>query len=295
MLSSSKKSLLKDYVLVTFSYLLALLLGIGTAYFFSELHFLWQVLIADFVATAVVFAFSYIYSNSSFYDPYWSVIPIIIALSMIFFAEPVTLRQGVVFILVAAWGLRLTFNWVRRWTGIEDEDWRYVDLQKQTGGLYWLVSFLGIHLFPTVVVFLSCLPLYPVLMLSYTPFNGIDVLAFLVTAIAIVIETLADNQLREFIVNNKEKSKFLDKGLWAYSRHPNYFGEILFWWGIFLFVFATDQFAYWWTGIGALSITLMFVFISLPMIDQRFLKNKTGYAEHIKKVSALIPWFPRKN
>jgi steroid 5-alpha reductase family enzyme len=87
--------------------------------------------------------------------------------------------------------------------------------------------------------------------------------------------------------------QIMRQGLWAYSRHPNYFGEILFWWGLFLFVLATNWY-FWWTVIGPLLITILFLVVSVPLMDKRSLADRPGYAEHMKKVSSLIPWFPRK-
>ena len=82
-------------------------------------------------------------------------------------------------------------------------------------------------------------------------------------------------------------------GLWAYSRHPNYFGEIMFWWGLFIFALAADS-CYWWTIAGPLVITILFLFISIPMMDKRSLGRRPGYEEHMERVSALIPWFPKR-
>ncbi len=80
----------------------------------------------------------------------------------------------------------------------------------------------------------------------------------------------------------------MDRGVWAYCRHPNYLGEILFWWGVFLFGLAADGDS-WWRGVGALWMTVMFVTISIPMIDKRSLARRPRYAEHMKRVPALIP------
>ncbi|MDX2301766.1 MAG: DUF1295 domain-containing protein [Microscillaceae bacterium] len=283
------------YFWVTLSYILALALGFGVGYFYRESHIIVMLAMADIAATVVIFIFSYIFKNSSFYDPYWSVIPIFIAGAFIYLAvsEADLVRQIVVFLLVTAWGLRLTFNWWRGWTGLHHEDWRYVDLARQTGKAYWLVSFSGIHMFPTVMVFLGCIPLWSSLALNTTPFGILDALAALVTATAIFIEGTADNQLRKFRLSNTEKGKYLDKGLWAYSRHPNYFGEIMFWWGLFFFALA-QSLDNWWMGAGALAITLMFVFISLPMIDKRMLERRNNYQEKMRRVSTLIPWFPKR-
>jgi steroid 5-alpha reductase family enzyme len=121
---------------------------------------------ADLLATLVVFGFSMTFDNSSFYDPYWSVAPPLIGLSLVLchaVPEVPLTRQVLVLGVVTAWGARLTWNWIRGWRGLGHEDFRYVDLRRQTGRAYPLVSLFGLHLMPTVTVFLGCLPLVPVL------------------------------------------------------------------------------------------------------------------------------------
>ncbi len=251
---------------------------------------------ADLVATVVVFAFSVMVNNSSIYDPYWSVAPIPIVIYWGLAAqnpEVDVLRQGIVAFLVIAWGYRLTGNWYRHWKGLGHEDWRYVDFRKSTGKAYWLVSFLGIHQFPTVMVFLGCLSLYPAMAAGTSPFGHLDILAILVTGGAILIEATADRQLHMFTAEAGGQKLIMDRGLWRYSRHPNYFGEVAFWWGLFLFGLASGTF-YWWTVIGPAAITLMFIFVSIPMMEKRMVERRPGYVERQKRVSALVPWPPKE-
>ena len=125
------------------------------------------------------------------------------------------------------------------------------------------------------------------------PLGMLDGVASVIIFGAIWIEATADKQLYKFLRGKKKPGEILNKGLWAYSRHPNYFGEIMFWWGLHLLGLAADR-SYWWTAIGPLSITLMFLFISIPLIDKRSLERRPHYTEHMKRVSACIPWFPRR-
>jgi len=221
------------------------------------------------------------------YDPYWSVVPPVIALYVL----DGGLRDWVVLTLVAAWGVRLTLNWAWGWPGMHHEDWRYMDIRRNTGRAYWAVSFAGIHLFPTVQVYLGCLALYPA-MSGERPFGWLDVIALVVTAGAIAIETLADEQLRAF-ARRAKPGETLDSGLWRYSRHPNYLGEIGFWWGLWLFGVAARPGDWWWTLVGPLAITIMFVAVSIPMLDRRNLERRAGYAERMQRVPALVPRLPR--
>ncbi|MEZ4720246.1 MAG: DUF1295 domain-containing protein, partial [Flavobacteriales bacterium] len=88
------------------------------------------------------------------------------------------------------------------------------------------------------------------------------------------------------------KGKNMDEGLWKYSRHPNYFGEMLTWWGIYLIALNAGL-DHWWTGIGALAITVMFVFISIPLMDKRSLKRRPNFDEYMKRTRMIVP-IPRK-
>ncbi|MBI5546954.1 MAG: DUF1295 domain-containing protein, partial [Deltaproteobacteria bacterium] len=88
--------------------------------------------------------------------------------------------------------------------------------------------------------------------------------------------------------------EIVNTGLWKYSRHPNYFGEVSFWWGLWLFGVASDPASALWTLAGPVAMTGLFLFISVPMLDKRSLERRPGYAEHRRRVSALIPWFPKR-
>ena len=244
---------------------------------------------ADLVATLVVFAFSLFLDNSSMYDPYWSVAPVPIGIYwLVRFGDGITARRAVLLALVLLWAARLTANWLRRWRGLADEDWRYADYRRM-GAAYWPISFLGFHLMPTVIVFLGCLSLVPALTSGSRPIGVLDLLAASITLAAIGIETGADRQLRRFLALPREPDRILSTGLWALSRHPNYFGEVLFWWGLYLFGLAANP-GWWWTIAGPAAITALFLGISVPMMDKRMLARHPGYAEHIAARSGLVPW-----
>jgi len=277
----------ESFGLVMLAYLVALAPALWIASRWGDAHPYASLFWADIVATLVVFAFSMRLDNGSVYDPYWSVAPPLIAFHWIGYASSAsTLRQAVVTTLVFAWAIRLTFNWARGWPGLHHEDWRYTDLY--TKAPKWLISLTGIHVFPTLIVFVGCLPLVPALARSRADFNGLDGIAMIVTGGAVLIEWVADEQLRRFN-RSKTSGEIMKSGMWSWSRHPNYFGEMSFWWGLFLFGFAANP-SYWWTFVGPLSMVLLFRFASIPMLDQRSLERRPGYAEHMQQVNTVIPW-----
>lgn len=283
----------QSFLICVIAYCLAILSGVIVVIVTAGMSNLVRIGLADLAATVVIFIFSLLFRNSSLYDPYWSVIPIAIAFFWIAEGGPEAngIRQILVFSLVLIWGVRLTFNWARGWSGLEHEDWRYRDLAQKTGRMYWLVSFSGIHLFPTILVLAGCLPLIPV-MSSSQPLGFVDGLAFLFTLGALLFETVSDEQLVAF--KKKPSGPFLRSGLWAYSRHPNYFGEVSFWVGLFLFALGLSPESNYWTGLGAGGMLFLFLFISIPMMDKRHLHSRVGYDDYINRVSGFFPWFHGK-
>jgi steroid 5-alpha reductase family enzyme len=192
-------------------------------------------------------------------------------------------RQTAVLMLFGAWAVRLTVNCLARWRGLADEDWRYAGYRR-LGAWYWPVSFLGFHLMPTVFVFLGCLPLWPALAAGGRSPGILDAAALAMTAGAIGIEAAADFQLSRFLARAKSGRRLIDEGLWRLLRHPNYVGEVAFWWGLWLFGLAADP-SWWWTIAGPATITLMFLFISVPMME-RHLRGRRTYASPRRRTAS---------
>jgi len=292
-MEEQSKNLGRAFFICLLAYIIALMMAVALWYFVKDKTQIFIIASTDFMATVVVFIFSVIFKNSSIYDPYWSVTPVFIVGYLILnpVSEKIDLtRQIIVTTLVSIWAIRLTYNWIRQWKGLNHEDWRYEDLKVKCGKMYWPVSFLGIHLFPTILVFLGCLSLFPALSSGNKSINILDIVGIIITLSAIIIEATSDEQLRRFHKKNKNSNQVFNKGLWSLSRHPNYFGEVSFWWGLFFFGLAAKP-EYWWTVIGPISITFLFLFISIPMMDKKMLKENSNYSEYKRKTSAFIPWF----
>ncbi len=251
-------------------------------------------LIADLGATFVIYLFSLGFNNSSFYDPYWSVVPFVLALYWsVNYGNPASMTDTIILVVILLWSLRLTVNFIRGWNGIEQEDWRYGALKKQAPRLFWLTNLAGIHLFPTLLVFTGMMPVYVYMHRENIPEDYNYVLGGgLLSLVGTLFELIADEQLRSFKKQHGPHES-IRTGLWKYTRHPNYFGEILFWWGLWIMMMGINR-LFWWTGMGALSISMMFVFISIPMMEKKSLHSKQGYKQYMNDVSMLIPWFSRK-
>jgi steroid 5-alpha reductase family enzyme len=268
-----------------------------TAYAEPGHHPITVALDADLAATIVVFALSMLLANSSLYDPYWSVVPPVVAVVWALQApdgvgDGIRARQIVVIVLVAAWAVRLTGNWAIGWHGLRQEDWRYVDMRSTTRQRlpWWMVSFVGIQLVPTLIVFVGMLPLWPALGAPRHGFNALDVVAVVVTAGSIAVETVADNQMRAFARDpaHRGRGRTINTGLWARSRHPNYLGEIGFWCGLYLFGLAAAP-TWWWTIAGPLVMVLLFESTSIPMMESRSMARRPDYAGYQRAVPRLVP------
>ncbi len=279
----------RAFAVVTGTYLLAGLAAWLVAALLAGRHPVTVAFWSDVVATLVVFGLSMAVANASLYDPYWSVAPPVIAIGWASVTTGVLARQVLVVVLILVWALRLTGHWAGTWRGLGHEDWRYVDLRTDTAGRlpWWLVNLGGIQLLPTLVVFGGMLSVWPALA-GTRRFGVLDVVATVVTLAAIGLEGVADAQLKRFAAEPAHRGQVATVGLWRWVRHPNYLGEIAFWWGLWLFALAAHPRA-WWTVVGPLAMVALFVFASVPLMDRRSLARRPGYAEHMRNVPALVP------
>ena len=283
-----KRNPVFSFAIVCVVYIIAILVGILIAKAMTG-KFWTSFLVADLVATVIVFIFSTIFKNSSIYDPYWSVIPIAVVWVLAFSAQLNFLRILLIG-AITAWGIRLTVNWGMRFGSLRHEDWRYKHFRKATGGglAFGIINFIGIHLFPTMVVYMCMLPVTAAFSTD-SSFSIFSIVFFLIAIGAVVIETYADYHMNLFKKDLADGyvSGCCKYGLWRNARHPNYFGEILFWWSIYLMVVFSLP-SQWYLFIGALVNTLMFLFVSIPMAESR-LSRKGGYRRYRKSTHLLLP------
>jgi steroid 5-alpha reductase family enzyme len=280
----------RAFLWIVVSYLAALAVAVPCVIWAREAGYspLWAAAIADVAATVVIYLFGLAFRNASFYDPYWSVIPPFLAAYLMWMSGGIDLRGGIAWFILLYWAIRLTANWARGWQGLGHEDWRYVDLRAQTGVFYQGVNFLGIHLFPTVLVFAGCLP-FIAIGESDDPMGFVDALATLVGIGAVSLEWKADEELKAFRRSAAGQGRVLDTGVWRWCRHPNYCGEIGFWLSMGLFGFAASGELWVFSGFGLMVI--LFVGITIPMIERRQAANKPAYAEYRRSTAMLLPRF----
>ena len=257
---------------------------------------LWlDALVADVLATLVIFGFSRYHHNSSCYDAYWSVAPPLLALYWWAAGSLGSddVRAWLVTTVVAVWAVRLTANWVHGWPGFEHEDWRYPMLRDRAGRWGLVADLFGIHLFPTLQVFLGMLPVYVAVSRPGRDVGWLDLVAVVVGLGAVTLELTADVQMHRF-VRDRRPGEVMDRGLWGWSRHPNYFGEISFWFALALFGVAAAPSDAWWLFAGVLAMLAMFLGASIPMMEQRSLERRPSYQDVVDRVPRLVPRPPRR-
>jgi steroid 5-alpha reductase family enzyme len=257
---------------------------------------LWlDTLIADVLATVVIFVFSRAYRNSSFYDAYWSVVPPLL-LAWWWVSGDAGIDQvhcWLVAIVVTLWAIRLTTNWVLGFPGLHHEDWRYGLLRGQAGRLEFIADLVAIHLIPTLQVFAGMLPVYIAVTRSDDDVPWLTGIAFAVGLAAVGLELVADVQLHRF-TRDRRPGEVMDRGLWSWSRHPNYFGEFTFWLALALFGIAVSPSDGWWLFLGAAAMLGMFLGASIPMMEKRSLERRAGYQDVVDRVPRFVPWPPRR-
>ncbi len=278
-----KQNRAASFAIVTLIYVIATAVGVLTYHLVRGLDWWLSLLIADVAATATTFIFSLLFKNASVYDPYWSVQPpvILVAFAM---EKQLTTLGVLLLIVVFFWAIRLTANWAYTFANLNHQDWRYTMLHEKTGAFYPIINFVGIHMVPTFVVYGCALPAVYAIRENLTA-NIPAIFCLCISLGAAIMQGVADLQMHQFRKNRN--GTFIRQGLWKYSRHPNYLGEILMWWGVGLsVVFAAPN--AWYLASGAVANTVLFLAVSIPMADKRQ-SRKEGFAEYKKQTRMLLP------
>ena len=279
---SIKNNRTLSFLIVLIAYVVAIAVSVITFIYLPASLWL-KILVADVVATVVVFIFSVIFKNASVYDPYWSVQPIVILGGMACIYG-FNVSSLLIFIAVCVWGVRLTVNWAYTFKSLEHQDWRYTMLNEKSGVFYPIINFVGIHLVPTLIVYACTMP--AVFVFQFSPsINGFAIACFTCVLLAVLLQGTADVQMDSFRKNRTRN--FIRNGLWKYSRHPNYLAEILTWWSVGFYAFSLMP-SYWFLLVGALLNTLLFLFVSIPMADNRQ-SRKEGFDVYKRQTRMLIP------
>ena len=191
-------------------------------------------LVFTLIATLIVFVFSCIFSDVSIYDPYWSVAPPIMILINMVKYNLWNANSIIVFIIFLVWAIRLTGNWLYTYKGLKHEDWRYAMYRKKYSPiLFHIISFVGLHYVPTIVVYASLIS--GLVVIQNPIFNPLSLIGAIVMLFGIVLEFISDTKIHKFLKMHKGEHKTCNISVWKYSRHPNYLGEMSFWTGLYVY------------------------------------------------------------
>lgn len=265
-------------------------IAIGTAVFIllkNYMHYLLAILVADVASTVFVWATGLICKTASVYDPYWSLQTFFFYLGMLILNQNWNFYTITALVVVGIYSLRLTYNFIKGFHDLSYVDWRYQMLREKSGKLYQLVNLFGICLFPTLVVYSASIPLF---IYAYIPTNELSILDLIGSVIILFgtsLEFVSDRQMKRFIRTRTSNREVINIGLWKYSRHPNYLGEIIIWFGAAL-ILVIGHIQYWYCLIGAFINLAMFIFISIPMEEKHMLEYKPEIGEYIEKTSCLL-------
>lgn len=208
-----------------------------------------------------------------------------------FFISGFSLPALVVNILITLWGARLASHiYIRNLK--KEEDSRYAAWRKEWKNFY-IRSFLQVFVLQSVLLLIIAIPSIYINISRQFELNVFMYLGLLVWLVGYYFEVTGDRELAEFIKDPSNKGKIMDKGLWKYTRHPNYFGEVVMWWGIFLFGITLPYGIF--TIIGPATITFLILYVSgVPMLEKRY-EGNVAYEKYKKKTSVFIPWFPKEH
>jgi steroid 5-alpha reductase family enzyme len=199
-------------------------------------------------------------------------------------------RTSVVLFLVNLWGLRLAAHiWARH----KGEDHRYSAMRTKFGKNWWWLSLIQVFLLQAILIWFVPAPLVAAVLYSRMPMGWLDYAGIGVAGLALLFEALADFQLAAFRADPANKGKVMDRGLWGWSRHPNYFGEALMWWGYFAIGFGASHM--WWLLLSPILVTFLLLQVSgVTLMEYMMDQRRPGYSEYRRRVSAFVPMPPRK-
>lgn len=256
-----------------------------------------EILSQCFLAVGSMMVFLWLWSvvrkDVSVVDPWWS-IGFLLVSSICFHAQSPTAGKTLLMLLVSCWALRLWLYLLYRGWG-EGEDARYTKLRNKYGAeRYWWYSLFQVFGLQGVLILIISVPLQVALQNPQPdPLVATDLVGALVVLCGLVFETVADGQMLTFKSNPENRGEVLDSGLWRYSRHPNYFGEFVIWWGFWLFSLDTGWGVY--TVYAPLLMSFLLLRVSgVTMLESQLKNSKPAYADYIRRTSSFIPWPPKE-
>lgn len=235
---------------------------------------------------------SLVLRDASIVDRFWGIAFLAIAAATSAASDGTPARAHLVLLLTSIWAVRLSLHITVRNLG-QPEDYRYQAMRRHWGKNFALVSLGTVFGLQAVIAWVVSLPLQAAISAKLPPeLTALDLLGVVVFTAGFLFEAVGDFQLVRFKADRRNRGKLMSTGLWQYTRHPNYFGDALLWWGLWLFAAATGA---WWTAVGPALMTFLLLRVSgVAMLEKRLKKTRPEYDEYCRRTSAFLPMPPRK-
>jgi steroid 5-alpha reductase family enzyme len=230
--------------------------------------------------------------DASIVDIFWGLGFVTIAWVTYFVVKPDSLRFVLMAAMVTAWGLRLAGHLAWRNIG-KPEDYRYRAMREKCGDRFPLISLFLVFGLQGLIMLIVSLPIQSTA-LTTSPLNWIDAVGAVAWFIGLFFETVGDFQLARFKANPENQGKVMDRGLWRYTRHPNYFGDFMVWWGLFSIALAGGN--AWWTIISPILMSFLLMRVSGVTLLEKSLSTRTdGYQDYVRRTNTFFPSPPKKS
>jgi len=228
----------------------------------------------------------------SIIDILWAPGFAIVALACAFATPAMDLRAQIVLVLVTVWAIRLGSHVFARWRRLGHEDYRYAELRRKAGPNFPAKSLVTIFWLQALLLWIISWPVQAVFNGASMPLGFWDSVGIALAVFGIVFEAVADRQLTAFRADPANTGKVLNTGVWAWSRHPNYFGDFSLWWGFYLLALGAG--GPWWTILGPIVMSALLIHYSgMGLMEDTIAQRRPLYADYIAKTSAFFPWPPR--
>jgi steroid 5-alpha reductase family enzyme len=241
---------------------------------------------------SLFFVIAVLKKDNSIVDIGWGLGYVYTANMALYLTNNYNLRSFIITFIVTIWGLRLSYHIFKRNMG-KGEDFRYAEWRKNWDNFY-LTSFLRVFMLQGVLLFIISTPIIKIISSPYQGLKIIDFIGLLLWGIGFAFETAADKQLQEFksLSESEKDGHVLKSGVWKYTRHPNYFGDALVWWGFYTIALAVSG------GLifvfSPLIMTFLLRFVSgVPLLEKHYADNEE-YQKYAEKTNIFFPWFPKK-
>ena len=230
--------------------------------------------------------------DASVADVCWGLGFVLLAWLYCLLSPALTPRSWLVAVLTTLWGARLSAHIFRRNHG-NGEDRRYQTMRASHGSAFWWRSLFTVFWLQGAILWFVAFPLLAAVRAAQPPtLTAVDVFGCVLFGVGFAFEVVGDNQLRRFRADPSNRGHVLDRGLWRYTRHPNYFGDAVLWWGLYAIACATPR--GWLTVLSPALMSFLLMRVSgVTLLEDGLKASKPGYHAYITRTPAFFPWFPR--